>query len=76
MEQLQSMHGKKYTQMQYRVWSEMYVGVQSSSDEPPTTTMFLRAGGVPPSKKKSDPVSEALTQLASAITVAPGLARS
>ena len=77
MEQLQSMHAKKYTQMQYRVWSEMYVGgVHSSLDEPPTTTMFLRAGGVPPSKKKSDPVCEALTQLASAITVAPGLARS
>ena len=33
MEQLQSIHGKKYTQMQYRVWSEMYVGgVHSSLD--------------------------------------------
>ena len=63
--------------MQYRVWSEMYVGgIHSSLNEPPTTTMFLRAGGVAPSKKKSDPVSEALTHLASAITVGPGLARS
>ena len=77
MEQLQSMHMKKYTQMQYRVWSEMYVGgIHSSLNEAPTTTMFLRAGGVALSKKKSDPVSEALTHLASAITVGPGLARS
>ena len=78
MEQLQSMHIKKYTQMQYRVWSEMYVGgiIHSSLNKPPTTTMFLRAGGMAPSKKKSDPVSEALTHLASAITVGPGLARS
>ena len=52
MEQLQSMHAKKYTQMQYRVWSEMYIGgVHSSLDEPPTTTMFLRAGGVQLKKK-------------------------
>ena len=54
----------------------MYVGgVHSSLDEPPTTTMFLRAGGVQ-SEKKSDPVSGALTQLASVITVAPSMARS
>ena len=67
------MHIKKYTQMQYRVWSEMYVGgIHSSLNEPPTTTMFLRAGGVAPSKKKSDPVSEALTHLASAVTMGHG----
>ena len=53
MEQLQSVYVNKYTQMQYRVWSEMYVGgVHSSLDEPPTTTMFLRGGGAPTLKKK------------------------
>ena len=77
MEQLQSMHAKMYTQMQYRVsGSEMYVGgVHSSLDEPPTTTMFARAGGVQP-KKKSNSVSEvlthAVTQIASALTPRPG----
>ena len=54
----------------------MYVGgVHSSLDESPTTTMFQRADGVP-LKRKTDPVSEALSTVASAITVAPGMARS
>lgn len=76
MKQLQSMHDKKYTQMQYRVWSEMYVGgVHADLNEAPTTPMFVRAGGVQP-KKKSDSVSDvltqAVTQLASALTPKPG----
>ena len=40
-------HGdKSYTPMQYRVWTEMYLGgVHPTLDTPPTTSMFNRAGG-------------------------------
>ena len=43
---LKTKHGNSiYTQMQYRVWSEMIAGgVHTSQDEPPTTTMFSRCG--------------------------------
>ena len=80
MKQLQLMHDKKYTQMQYRVWSEMHVGgVHADLNEAPSTPMFVRAGGVQP-KKKSDPVSDvltqAVTQLASALTPKPLPSRS
>ena len=44
---IQSMHDKKYTQMQYRVWSEMHVGgVHADLNEAPSAPMFVRAGGV------------------------------
>ena len=50
---LQDKHGQAYTQMQYRIWAEMYVGeYHKSLVDPPSTSMFCRAGG--DTKKKKD----------------------
>ena len=57
-----------YTQMQYRVWSEMIAGgVHTSQDEPPTTTMFSRcgSGGV---KRKSSDVVQAIEKLSDVLS--------
>ena len=45
--ELQEKHGGTYTQIQYRIWSEMLNGgIYSSLINPPNTLMFQRAGGV------------------------------
>ncbi len=45
MTALQERHERVYTQMQYRVWAEMYVGgYHKSLVDPPTTSMFIRVG--------------------------------
>ena len=50
---LQDKHRLAYTQMQYRIWAEMYVGeYHKSLIDPPSTSMFCRAGG--DTKKKKD----------------------
>ena len=68
-------HGGNYTQMQCRIWSEMYAnGMHTDLDTPPTTSMFKRAGSSTPTSKKKDDSSpkmaQALTQAASAIATA------
>lgn len=53
MDTLEEKHGQMYTQMQYRIWGEMYVGgYHKSLADPPTTSMFDRAGGNDTRKKK------------------------
>ena len=43
---LQEKHARKFTQMQYRIWSEMYVGGYFKSlEDHPDTSMFAKAGG-------------------------------
>ena len=63
--------------MQLRIWSEMYNGgVHSSLNEPPTSTMFVCAG-TPTVKKtstKSDSLTQAITQIATALS--PGTTSS
>ena len=65
-------HGdKSYTPMQYRVWTEMYLGgVHPTLDTPPTTTMFNRAGGgsVRRSTGHTGEVVSAINDLTSALS--------
>ena len=67
-------HGDKFTTMQYRIWSEMVAGgMHGSTVEPPATSMFLRAGGTNQKKANvSESVSQAMTQIASALTPSTG----
>ena len=67
---LKDKHGKTYTQMQYRIWGEMYAGgMYANLEEPPNTSMFTRAGGTTPSRSRSDQgVAEALTRVANQIS--------
>ena len=42
---LKEAHGTTYTQMQYKVWAEMFVGgAYSSLQDPPSSQMFIRCG--------------------------------
>lgn len=63
IQKLKAKHGDNgYTQMQYRVWSEMIAGgAYTSQDSPPQTTMFVRCG-TPNTKRKtvSDRVVQAI----------------
>ena len=67
-------HESGYTPMQFRIWAEMHNGgLHPSLDEPPTTSMFTRAGGGQATKKKTsasanDPLSQAISQLAAALS--------
>ncbi len=73
VESLKNKHGSHYTLMQYRIWGEMIVGgLHENTDDPPNTTMFARAGGGTPYRKKTQPspVTELLTEAATAITSA------
>ena len=79
MDTLTKKHGSNYTQMQYRIWSEVYAnGMHTDLDSPPTNSMFKRAGsgtGTPSTKKKqtdstSPEMAEALTQAASEVSSA------
>ena len=74
---LQRNHANSYTQMQFRIWAEMYVGgYHKSLVDPPTNSMFTRAGGGGDThKKKNDQDSkvvetftEVAKQLSSALT--------
>ena len=52
--ELQDKHGGTYTQVQYRIWSEMINGgMYSSLIDPPNTSMFQRAGGIDRKKNTS-----------------------
>ena len=67
---LKKKHGEAYTQMQFRIWSEMNVGgLRSSLEDPPNTSMFFRAGGSSQSGTKgtADDLTKAVTQIASAL---------
>ena len=71
IEDLNAAHKEKYTPMQYRIWAEMKSGgLHDSMTTPPATSMFVRAGGTTPKKAASvsDPMSQAICQLASALT--------
>ena len=51
MDSLNKAHGSNYTQMQYRIWSEVYAnGMHTDLDNPPNNSMFKRAGPSTPSK--------------------------
>lgn len=68
---LQEKHGNKYTHMQYRIWSEMYLGgYHKSFEDPPTNTMFCRAGGSTTEKKKHATIVETFTEVAKNLTSA------
>ena len=72
VEQLKAKHrASEFTPMKLRIWAELIVGgMCSGTDDPPSSnTMFLRAGDG--NYKKSElPVTQALTNVASAITAA------
>ena len=78
VQKLKDLHRESgFTPMQFRIWAEMHNGgLHPSLDEPPTTTMFARAGGGQATKKKhtqesvttSDTLSQAITQLAAALS--------
>ena len=71
IEDLNAAHKEKYTPMQYRIWAEMKSGgLHDSMTTPPATSMFMRAGGTTPKKTAgaNDTVSQAICQLASALT--------
>lgn len=72
VEKLKDLHRESgYTPMQFRIWAEMHNGgLHPSLDEPPKTTMFARAGGGQAAKKKpsADPLTQAISQLAAAIS--------
>lgn len=55
VQKLKAKHGNTtYTQMQYRIWSEMIVGgIHVSQNEHPETTMFARCGSAVSAKKRS-----------------------
>ena len=69
---LQESHGNKYTQIQYRIWAEMYTsGFHKSLQDPPTNSMFVKAGnGEKPTKGKGMAISEAFIQMARDISTA------
>ena len=71
---LKEKHGSKFTQMQYRIWSEMCVGgYHKSHEEPPTNSMFCRAGGGASQKKKPGQdvtIVETFTEVAKNLTSA------
>ena len=70
---LKEKHGSSFTPMQYRIWAEMIAGgVHCSYDDHPNSSMFLRVGVG--TKKKTPSVnvlSEAITQLSSALSPKP-----
>ena len=65
VDKLREKHGNSFTQMQYRIWSEIIVGnVHSSINLPPNTSMFTRAGasgGGVQRKKPDSGFAESLT---------------
>ena len=68
---LQEKHARKFTQMQYRIWSEMYVGGYFKSlEDHPETSMFAKAGGT--QKKSAGPAVEASKNLTSAHSSSSG----
>ena len=53
IKELKDRHSMAFTQMQYRIWSEMLIGgIYSSYDEAPKSSMFSRAGGAVPKKSR------------------------
>ena len=75
---LQDKQGKEFTPMQYRIWAEMHVGgYQPSLDEAPSNSMFLRAGGAAIKRRTTaDIVSQAINQLAPALSPSVALPTS
>ena len=73
MATLQEKHARKFTQMQYRIWSEMYVGGYFKSlEDHPDTSMFAKAGGTVTQKKSAGPAVEASKNLTSALLSSSG----
>ena len=77
LDTLSKKHGSNYTQMQYRIWSELHAnGMHTDLDTPPSNSMFKRAGSSTPTtnKKQTDSTSpemaEALTQAATQVSSA------
>ena len=74
VDKLKEKHGSDFTPMQYRIWSEMYVGdMHASTDDPPSTSMFSRAstGATPYRKKGQQPsITQVVTEAATAFTSA------
>jgi hypothetical protein len=72
VQKLKAKHGDTaFTQMQYRIWSEMIVGgLHPSQNEHPETTMFARCGGAMNVKKKSSSnnVVKAIDKLSDALS--------
>lgn len=76
LDTLSKKHGGNFTQMQYRIWSEVYAnGMHTDLENPPINSMFKKAGSSMPSTKKSrdsssPEMAEALTQAASQVSSA------
>ena len=69
LDQLKKKHSDEFTNFQLRIWSEMIVGgVYTNLDSPPTTSMFNRAGGKKSKKTDALSLSDAVTQISTAIT--------
>lgn len=69
---LKGKHGCNFTEMQYRIWSEMLVsGMHKDTDKAPQSSMFKRAGGNTPVKQKDNSgqtaTQAALTQMSAAL---------
>lgn len=66
-------HSRKFTQMQYRIWAEMYItSYHKSLTDPPKTSMFERAGGADSShKRKAGQDSVVEKQLSTALSSTP-----
>ena len=70
-QKLKAKHGDTaFTQMQYKIWSEMIVGgIHPSQNEHPETTMFDRCGGSVNAKKRSSSVVvKAIDKLSDALS--------
>ena len=67
---LKAIHGTTYTQMQYRVWAEMFVGgIHSSMQEAPSSQMFIRCGtGGAASRRSSTGVVQAIERISTALS--------
>ena len=70
IQKLKAKHGNTaYTQMQFRIWSEMIVGgLHQSQDDHPETTMFARCASGYAKKKSSNVVVKAIDKLSDALS--------
>ena len=71
IEELKKLHKDSgYSQMQYRIWAEMLCGGINNVTltRAPSSTMFIHAGGGAVKPKKQDTLSQAITQIASALS--------
>jgi len=70
---LKEKHSTRLKHMQMHIWAEMIQsGIYSSTDDPPSTSMFVWAGADGPNKKKGqqNPVAQAISEAATALTTA------